>query len=233
MKIRTCYIMQIRKETVDNIRMSRLSRSDYANYIDYPPRILMRVQQTPLNQTPNRKSTISYNLRPKLKLKGTLEEKSFNLPLPESTPADLVSLSSPSKDSQTLPSPLTTQAESQLLPSPVVSHPSRKDSGTLLSPHKHQSLYNIPDLQVLGERVTPHVHHKWHHIGIQMGLNSATLNAIELSHPTDIQRRLNEVFIEWISRSEQNPTWTKLIEILRSNSIGEQKLAHDLERLFD
>lgn len=212
-----------------------MSKSDYANYIDYPPRILMRVQQTPLNQTPNRRST--YGLHPKLKLKGTLEEKCFNLPLPDSTQAELQQVAyyhpSPSKDTQTLASPLTARVDLQQLASHTVPSPLRMDTRTLVSLQKHRSLYSVPDLQELGEKVTPLVHHKWHHIGIQMGLSTATLRAIEGSYSTDVQRRLNEVFIEWISGSEQNPTWLTLIEILRSNSIGEQKLANDLERSFN
>ena len=81
--------------------------------------------------------------------------------------------------------------------------------------------------------MTPHVHPKWHHIGIQLGLQPVTLSGIELKHPHDIQRRLDEVFCEWISRSEQNPTWLILIEALRLESIGERQLANELERSFD
>lgn len=192
-----------------------MSKSDYV-YIDYPPRILMRVQQTSLNQTSSRGQ-----LCPKLKLKGTLKENCFNLPLPvPDTP---------------LLSPQRTQLESQQLPlpSPSLLPPLKRDAQILVSPQKHRSLYSVPDLQELAETVTPNIHHKWHHVGIQMGLQTATLSAIENRHPTDIQRRLNEVFHEWIARSEQSPTWMTLIEILRLNSIGEQKFASELEKSFD
>lgn len=222
-------ITQITKANVDNIRRSRLSRSDYANYIDYPPRILMTVQQTVLSQQQQQQNQQSANIaslrRPKLKLKGTVPESSFNLPLPV-----------PHNPSPSSPSP--GQGESMELnnnfSSPVTSS-SRTDVRTLLSPlsqQKFRSLHSMPDLKELGERVTPHVHHKWYHIGIQMELQPATLEALEIKHPTDIQRRLDEVFQEWISRSEQNPTWMMLIEILRLDSIGERKLALELERSF-
>ena len=81
--------------------------------------------------------------------------------------------------------------------------------------------------------MTPHVYPKWYHIGIQMGLQPATLDGIELKHPADVQRRCGEVFKEWICRSEQNPTWMTLIEILRGESVGERKLANELEILFE
>ena len=190
---------QISKQNVDNIRRSRFSRSDYANYIDYPPRILIRVQQTSLVNWMKSRA-----LHPKLKLKGTLQEKCFTLPLP-------VSATSP----------------------PLISSPSRIDAQTLVSPRTSRSLYNVPDPRELGEKVTPQVLSKWYHIGLQIGLQPATLHGIEIKHPTDIQRRLNEVFNEWISRSEQNPTWTTLIEVLRLDSIGERQLASELEMSFD
>ena len=88
-------------------------------------------------------------------------------------------------------------------------------------------------MKELGEKVTPRVHPKWYHIGVQLGLETATLNGIELCHPTDVKRRLNDVFNEWMCRCEVNATWMTLIEILRSESIGERQLANELEKSFD
>lgn len=222
---------QISKESVDTVKRSSFLRSEYANYIDYPPRILMRVQQTAAaSQTPNS--------CPKLKLKGTLQEKSFNLPLPasDSTPSPHPH-QTPSKNSSPLSHPHHTPDESNTgpgsgFPSPFLSSPPMSDRRSLVSLKKERSLYSAPDLKELAEKVTPHLHPKWYDVGLQLGLSTATLNGIELCHPTEIKRRLNDVFSEWICRSEENPTWTKLLEILRSECIGENRLANELEKSF-
>jgi acyl carrier protein len=44
---------------------------------------------------------------------------------------------------------------------------------------------------------------------------------------------MNEVFYEWINRSEENSTWMTLIETLRADSIGERQLASELEGTFN
>ena len=208
---------------MDDIRRSRLSRSDYASYIDYPPRILMRIHQAPVHHTtPSRSTQTQIALQPKLKLKGSVEEHCFNVPLPASDASQL--LLSPQH------SQLGTESQP---PTPTTGYSVRTDRRSLVSLPKWRSIHGVPDLKDLGEKVTPHLFPKWHHVGIQLGLPPVTLTGIERQYQHDIRRCMDEVFYEWISRSEENPMWTTLIETLRSDSIGERQLASELERLFD
>ena len=226
---------QISKTNVDTVKRSSFSRSEYANYIDYPPRILMRVQQTALSQSPNNGASLC----PKLTLKGTLQEKCFNIPLPasDSSPSPRPHSTPPLPASDSAPSPHPHSTPPQFgssLPCYVPSPLTAADRRSLVTlQKKERALYGIPDMKELGEKVTPRVHPKWYHIGVQLGLETATLNGIELCHPTDIKRRLNDVFNEWMCRCEVNATWMMLIEILRSESIGERQLANELEKSFD
>lgn len=208
---------------MDDIRRSRLSRSDYASYIDYPPRILMRIHQTPVHYTTPSKSTQRQTaLRPKLKLKGSVEEHCFSVPLPASD------------TSQQLLSPQHSQQGTESQPStPTTGYSVRTDRRSLVSLPKRLSIHGVPDLKDLGEKVTPHLFPKWYHVGIQLGLPPVTLTGIERQYQYDIRRCMDEVLYEWISRSEENPTWMTLIETLRSDSIGERQLASELERSFD
>ena len=226
-------LLQISKENVDNVQRSRFSRSDYADYIDYPPRILMRIHQTSLNTiTLNRSQQLHQTppLQPKLKLKGTVEEKCFSMPLPAAATPDLdISLPVLTPQHSGLQGP-----DSQTKTPTERSFPrSRAERGCLVSGTKQQSIHSTPDLKELGEKVTPYVHPKWYHIGIQLGLKPVTLNSIEIKYPHDILRRLDEVFYEWICRSEEDPTWMVLTETLRLDSIGEEKLANELEKSFE
>ena len=212
---------------MDDIRRSRLSRSDYASYIDYPPRILMRIHQTSIQLTPTSPSRPAQQrqVHPKLKLKGTVEERIFDLPLPAS---DMTS-------SQLL---LSTQHSSQMgtqsQPStPTSSYSVRTSRRSLVSLPKCQNIDSIPDSKDLGEKVTPHLFPKWYHVGIQLGLPPITLTGIERQYQNDIRRCMNEVFYEWISRGEGDPTWRTLIDTLRADSISEGQLASELEGTFD
>ncbi len=181
----------------------------------------MRIHQTSVHchTTPNR-SQEQRVLHPKLKLKGTVEEQCFNVPLPASDASQLLS----PQHSQ-----LETDSESPMA-TPTTGYSVRADRRSLVSLPKQRSIHSIPDPKDLGEKVTPHLFPKWYHVGIQLGLQPVTLTGIELRYQHDIQRCLNEVFYEWISHSEENPTWMTLIETLRSDSISERQLASELER---
>ena len=218
---------------MDDIRRSRLSRSDYASYIDDPPRILLRIHQTSLihqlttpskstHHQPCAQQQITQLQHPKLTLKGTVEERSFTIPLPASNTS-----------SQQLLSPQHSQLEMGSQPStPTSGYSLRTDRRSLVSLPKRQSIHSVPDLKDLGEKVTPHLFPKWYHIGIQLGLPPVALTGMERQYQNDIQRCMNEVFYEWISRSEETPTWMTLIETLRADSINERQLASELERTF-
>ena len=180
----------------------------------------MRIHQTSVQCHTTPSKSTQTTLYPQLKLKGTVEERCFNVPLPATDTSQLLS----PQHSQ-----LETESQSPAS-SPTTAYSVRANRRSLVSLPKRRSIHSVPDPKDLGENVTPHLFPKWYHVGIQLGLQPVTLTGIELRYQHDIQRCLNEVFYEWISRSEENPTWMILIETLKSDSIGERQLANELEK---
>lgn len=69
---------------------------------------------------------------------------------------------------------------------------------------------------------------KWIQIGIQLGLESSTLEAIEHKWPRDDGGKcLCEVLREWLN--QQRGSREALLAALRAESVGEPRLADDLE----
>ena len=69
---------------------------------------------------------------------------------------------------------------------------------------------------------------KWHHIGIQLGLESSTLRAIQHKWPKDDgENCLREVLEEWLKQCRGS--WETLIAALRAEIVGEARLADKLE----
>jgi len=70
---------------------------------------------------------------------------------------------------------------------------------------------------------------KWHKIGIRLQVPVDKLESIrsQFSDPGD---QLCEMLKEWLRRAARSrPTWGTLVEALRSQTVGEPKLADQLE----
>ena len=85
----------------------------------------------------------------------------------------------------------------------------------------------VDDLHVVMEELNG-VIAKWYNIGVQLGVSVGTLKAIEkqYSDPTDC---LRETLTTWLKSYPPIPTWSKVVEALRSRTVGETRLAADLE----
>ena len=62
---------------------------------------------------------------------------------------------------------------------------------------------------------------KWYNIGVQLGVSVGTLKAIEkqyLNIPTDC---LRETLTTWLKSYPLFPTWSKVVDTLRSRTVGE------------
>ena len=69
---------------------------------------------------------------------------------------------------------------------------------------------------------------KWYNIGLQLGVSVGTLNAFkEQSNKTS--ECLRETLTTWLKSYLPPPMWTNIIDALRSSTIGETRLATDLE----
>jgi len=73
---------------------------------------------------------------------------------------------------------------------------------------------------------------RWHSLGIQLGLPSELLDAIEKNYPRDSQRCCEEIFKEWLVRPELDPSWSMLIEALESEAVSQKNVSYELQQLF-
>ena len=78
-------------------------------------------------------------------------------------------------------------------------------------------------------KVTPN----WYSLGVQLGLQPAFLQTLEINYPQDAQRRCNEIFRQWLMQPELNPSWDKLIQALNSSTIAQRDLAQDLSEKYN
>ncbi len=72
---------------------------------------------------------------------------------------------------------------------------------------------------------------KWYNIGLGLKVSVDTLDSIRGSWDDDGER-LREMFKPWLKGLNPVPTWTSLTAVLRSPSVGEDRLAEKLEGNF-
>ena len=100
---------------------------------------------------------------------------------------------------------------------------------TLVSNNPHPGpSKSTPTLQELSSSVVARVIPKWHPLGIQLGLDPAFLQTLEITYPRDLQRRCTEMFRQWLMQPELNPSWDTLIQALNSSSVAQRDLAQEL-----
>lgn len=71
---------------------------------------------------------------------------------------------------------------------------------------------------------------KWRAIGIQLEVDPTKLKHINFSHKTDPEAAFLEMIEAWMVQLEPEPSWSALVDALRSRSVGETALASDIER---
>lgn len=89
----------------------------------------------------------------------------------------------------------------------------------------------IDDLRVIMKE-SNNVRAKWYNIGVQLGVPVGTLKAIEKQYLNDPTDCLRETLTTWLKTSFPSPTWTNIVEALRSSVVGETKLAAELEHKY-
>ena len=72
---------------------------------------------------------------------------------------------------------------------------------------------------------------KWYNIGLQLHVSVGTLDAIKEQYddPSHCQR---ETLKTWLKTSLSAPTWSNIVDALRSSTVGEVRLAADLEHKY-
>ena len=76
---------------------------------------------------------------------------------------------------------------------------------------------------------------EWKCLGLALGLNRTTLEAIEANHPGDEQRCLRECLVKWLKRADgifaiRRPTMTSLCDAL--DIIDERAVAAYISKLL-
>ena len=70
---------------------------------------------------------------------------------------------------------------------------------------------------------------KWKIIGTQLEIPRATLQSIEANNH-DTEEAFTEMMHEWLQRStDPAPSWSAIVEALRSRSVGEVRLAKNIK----
>ena len=72
---------------------------------------------------------------------------------------------------------------------------------------------------------------EWKMIGRSLSLAESTLDNIEHSYHTP-EQRMGGMVREWLSLAGSDASWQKLIVVLRSGVVGENRLAHELETRY-
>ena len=72
---------------------------------------------------------------------------------------------------------------------------------------------------------------KWYDIGLQLRLGVGTLNAIKKDN-NSTSDCLRETLTTWLKTCPSLPTWNNIVNALRSSTVGEVRLAADLEQKY-
>ena len=89
---------------------------------------------------------------------------------------------------------------------------------------------SINDLLVVMEELND-VRAKWYNIGLQLRMSVGTLDAIKEQYD-DPSHCLRETLKTWLKTSPSAPTWTNIVDALRSSTVGEVRLAADLQNKY-
>ena len=68
---------------------------------------------------------------------------------------------------------------------------------------------------------------EWYDIGVDLKISPDTLDEIRTDHG-DTKSRFREMLKVWLRRVEPYPTWSELIEALKSPLVGREDLAKKL-----
>ena len=89
---------------------------------------------------------------------------------------------------------------------------------------------SVNDLHVVMEELND-TRAKWYDIGLQLRISVGTLNAIkkDCNSTSDC---LRETLTTWLKTCPSPPTWSNVVDALRSSTVGEVRLAADLEQKY-
>ena len=81
--------------------------------------------------------------------------------------------------------------------------------------------------------VAARIPNKWYAVGIQLNLTDAELQALRVSNPHgDITEIFGRVFTIWQENKTREYSWATMIEVLKTPSVHQPRLAEDLARIL-
>ena len=86
----------------------------------------------------------------------------------------------------------------------------------------------VDDLPVVVEKLND-TRVKWYEIGLQLKVSVDTLKAIKKDY-NSTSDCLRETLTTWLKTSPSPPTWNNIVDVLRRRTVGEVRLAEDLEK---
>ena len=89
------------------------------------------------------------------------------------------------------------------------------------------AILNINDLHKVQDTVWD-ARAKWYNIGLQLGLSSDSLDAIESDHREQSDNCFTAMLKQWLRRGNPRPTWHALAKALTSRPVGRSYLAEQL-----
>ena len=69
---------------------------------------------------------------------------------------------------------------------------------------------------------------KWRSLGLELGVDPYSLDAISVQHRDRPDDCLTHVLQQWLDRGDPEPTWDRLIEALEARPVGFLELARTL-----
>ena len=72
---------------------------------------------------------------------------------------------------------------------------------------------------------------KWYDVGLELRVPVHTLDSIRIQF-TDPADCLRETLKQWLKGIDPKPTWSALVDALRSDAVGEHCLARELEEKY-
>ena len=73
---------------------------------------------------------------------------------------------------------------------------------------------------------------KWFHIGIQLSMNVAVLEAIKSNHHDQLDACLTAMLTEWLKQTDPKPNWEALVTALKNQTVGCGHLADVIESTY-
>ena len=93
----------------------------------------------------------------------------------------------------------------------------------------HSSLQAPPDLLDLLSKVVAEARDKWELVAVQLDIKPSRIHSIHVVKQGQPIHCYHEIFDMWKNKGSPPYTWATIIKALRAPSVGEERLANELQ----